>query len=195
MSKSRQEEITELLVAWRSGDDAALAQLIPIVYTRLKRMAASFLQHEREDHTLQPTALVHEAYLRLIQLSRVTWQDRAHFFSICARLMRRVLVEHARYHARKKRGGDAKKVPLEAMRVIPFAPTADVLEVDDAVRDLNKHDPQMAEIAILRYFGGLTRDEIGVALSISARTVSRKLRMTRAWLGRYFLRLERSGGN
>ena len=184
-SNDGQENITELLLAWRSGEDAALLQLMPIVYRRLKRTAASFLRSERKDHTLQPTALVHECYLRLIRLTKITWKDRCHFFSVCARLMRRVLVEHARYHGCQKRGAGGEKVTLDVLQNIPFISDYDLLTVDEALLDLAKKDPRMADIAVLRYFGGLTQAEIAEALSISTKTVSQKLRMAQAWLGRY----------
>ena len=184
MLQATKRDATDLLIAWRGGDEDALVELIPIVYGRLKRMAARFLRQERPGHTLQPTALVHEAYLRLIELKQVSWQDRAHFLSVCARLMHRVLVEHARHHGRAKRGSGARKVPLETLGDLPFRPLPDLVALNEAIRDLAARDRVLADIVVLRYFGGLNRDQIGEVLGISGRTVTRRGRMARAWLRR-----------
>lgn len=193
MSKPAKPDVTDLLIAWRGGDEAALAELIPIVYRRLKRMAAGLLRNERSDHTLQPTALVHEAYIRLVDLKQISWRDRAHFLSVCARLMRRLLVEHARHHGRAKRGRNAEKVPLDSLGGLPFEPLPGFVALEDALRDLALQDAEMAEIVTLRFFGGLSRDEIGEVMGMSSRTVTRRDRMARAWLRR-LLSMEPANG-
>ncbi len=174
--------ITNLLVAWRGGDPAAFEALLPMVYGQLKRLAGSFLRQERQEHTLQATALVHEAYVRLVELQRVEWQDRAHFFALCARLMRRILVDHARHNSRVKRGGGVVRVPLDEAFETAVGRRPDFLELDRALRDLAAQDATMAEIVTLRYFGGLNRDELGEVLGIGSATVTRQWRRARAWL-------------
>jgi RNA polymerase sigma factor (TIGR02999 family) len=188
MSRATQRDLTELLIAWRGGDETALAELMPKVYRRLKSMAGGFLRRERADHTLQPTALVHEVYIRLVDLERIDWRERVHFLSVCARLMRRILIEHARYHDRAKRGSGVRPLSFEAFGELSSWPEPGLVDLDDALLDLESRDKEMAEIVLLRYFGGLNRDEIGEAMGISARTVTRRGRMARAWLGRYLSR-------
>ncbi len=185
MPPQEPEDITGLLIAWRKGDQEALALLMPAVYRRLKRMAIGYLRYERSNHTLEPTDLVHEAYLRLIQLKRVSFKDRAHFFAMSSTLMRRVLVEHARHHDSVKRGKGVLKVPLEALGDIQIAPAADLLALDEALRDLADRDTEMARIVEMRYFGGLNRDEIAEVVGISSASVTRTWRKARAWLQRH----------
>ncbi len=194
MSKSaKQRDVTGLLLAWSSGEQAALDQLMPLVYDRLRALAASFLEHERGSHTLETAALVHEAYLRLIDQSRVRWQDRAHFFAICGQMMRRILVDHARHHAYVKRGGGAERVPIDELRDTPAERSREIVALDEALRELAARDAEQARIVELRYFGGLNRDEIAEVLGLSSATVTRRWRMARAWLYRYLVREEPLG--
>jgi len=184
-SDGEENDVTDLLIAWRHGDGTALDALMPIVYRELKRNAAGFVRHERDNHTLQPTALVSELYLRLVDVKRMSWQDRAHFFAMCATFMRRILVEHAREQGSAKRGRGLPEIPLEEARQAVSQEPADVVALEEARRELAERDPQMARIVELRFFGGLNRDEIAEVMNISSATVTRKWRQARAWLGRY----------
>lgn len=179
-----EQGVTGLLIAWGDGDERAFEMLMPIVYRRLRRMAAGLLRAERSDHTLDATALVHEAYLRMIDLDRVSWQNRLHFFSMSARMMRRILVDHARKHTRARRGGDAAALPLDSLRteIATTIRPAEMLALDDALSALASHDPLQVSIVELRFFGGLNRDEIADTLGISSATVTRHWRRARAWL-------------
>ena len=184
-------EITRLLIAWSGGDEKALDKLMPLVYGRLRRLAASYLRQERPDHTLQTSALVNEAYLRLIAQEQVNWRDRAHFFAIAAQMMRRILVDHARHHGYAKRGGSAKNLlPVELDRVT-IERDPDVIAVDEALNALAEKDPQQAKLVELRYFGGLKKEEIAEVLGISSATVTRRWRLAKAWLYRYLVKGER----
>lgn len=174
-------EVTRLLVRWRDGDEAALEQLMPLVYDELRRLAERYMRSERPDHTLQATALVHEAYVRLAGVD-VAWEDRIHFLSLAARMMRRVLVDHAKSGRRKKRGGGAAKVTLDDIELASPAPTSDLLALDDALTRLAAIDERKARAVELHFFGGLTYDETAAALGVSAATVDRDLRMAKAWL-------------
>jgi RNA polymerase sigma factor (TIGR02999 family) len=188
MSFSDQDdEITSLLLAWRGGDDAALAELMPRIYGELKKIARHLLHHHQGHDTLQCTALVHEAYLRLTGVNRLDWQDRAHFFAMSARLMRRVLIDHARYLSRHKRGSGEPEVTLDELTPQSLAKAPCLLKVDEALRELANHDSQRAEIVELRFFGGLNRDEIAEVLGISSATVTRRWRSARAWLNEYLV--------
>jgi RNA polymerase sigma-70 factor, ECF subfamily len=180
-------QVTDLLRRWRSGDRDALEHLMPLVYEELHRIASRYLSHERFDHTLQSTALVHEAYVKLVDQRRVDWQNRAQFFGLAAQAMRRILVDHARLRGRAKRGADATRVPLDL--VDPAAPTggidpADALALDGALQKLEALDPGQARIVELRFFGGLTVDEIADVVSVSPRTVKREWTIAKAWLYR-----------
>lgn len=176
-------EVTGLLVELGNGSPGAEARLIPLVYNHLHRLASSYMRGERPDHTLQPTGLVHEAYLRLVSQENKEWRDRAHFFGIAARLMRQILVEHARARHAAKRGGSAQILVLvEQQADVPAARTRDVIELDDALQCLERIDPQQAHIVELRFFGGLTVEETAEALHISPRTVKRDWAVARAWL-------------
>jgi RNA polymerase sigma factor (TIGR02999 family) len=174
--------VTELLVKWRDGDRAALSQLLPQVYRELQRLAKYYLSQERPDHTLQATALVHEAYLRLVGEQGINWQNRAHFFGIAAARMRQILVEHARSRYAAKRGGGEYLLSLS--EVDPPAEKRDVnlLALDDALQRLEAFDPQRARLVELRYFGGLTIEETAEVLRISPATVKRDWSLARAWL-------------
>jgi RNA polymerase sigma factor (TIGR02999 family) len=187
-------DLTGLLLAWSRGDEAALEELMPLVYADLRRMAARQLRHERSEHSLAPTALVHELYLRLIDQRRVTWQNRAQFFAIAARLMRRVLVDHARSRHARKRGGSMAVLSLdEAGELAAEQAILDVLVVDAALGRLAALDPDQARIVELRFFGGLTIEEMAPVLGRSTRTIKREWRLARAWLHRE-LRLREGAG-
>lgn len=173
--------VTDWLLAWRGGDASALDQLVPVVLHELRRLARRHLRGERTDHTLQTTALVHEAYLRLVDLHRVQWQDRAHFFAMSARLMRQILVDHARIRRARKRGGDRAVEPL--VDDIPAAArSADLVALDDALEALAVFDARKSRVVELRFFGGLTVDETAAALAVSPETVARDWRFAKVWL-------------
>jgi RNA polymerase sigma factor (TIGR02999 family) len=176
--------VTGLLHAWGHGDLDARDALMPLVYEELRRRAASYLRRERTDHTLQPTALVHEAYLRLVGQERVIWQNRAQFFSVAAQMMRRILVDHARQRRRAKRPGTAVKVTLDDRIGAAEPLDCDLLLLDQALSELATIDPRQAQIVELRYFGGLTESEITAVLAISRSTVTREWQTARAWLYR-----------
>jgi RNA polymerase sigma-70 factor, ECF subfamily len=182
MSSTR-GEVTRLLGAWQEGDRGAGDRLLPMVYRRLRRMAARYMAGERSGHTLEPTALVHEAYLRLAGGSQPAWRDRRHFFAVSARLMRRVLVDHARARGAAKRGGEAVHVPLDSEPASRRPDLlADLLALDQSLLRLSEIDPRKGRIIELRYFGGLTVDEVAEVLGVSAPTVALESRMARAWL-------------
>lgn len=176
--------VTELLRAWRRGDLEAREKLMPLVYEELRRRAAAYLRHERSDHTLQPTALIHEAYLRLVGQERVVWQNRAHFFGVAAQMMRRILVDHARGNRRGKRFGAALRVTLDERVGSAEPPPCELLLLDQALCELAAIDPQQAQIVELRYFGGLTEGEVANVLTVSRSTVSREWHIARGWLYR-----------
>jgi RNA polymerase sigma factor (TIGR02999 family) len=176
-------EVTRLLLAWRQGDRGALDRLIPLVYGELHRMAERYLRRERPGHTLQPTAIVNEAYLRLIGRQGADWQNRAHFFAVAAQSMRRILVEHARHRDAKKRGGEGTRYLLDT--VVMTEPRAvDLMALDDALVKLTALDSEQGRVVELRFFGGLTEEETAEVLSISSRTVKRKWLAARTFLFR-----------
>jgi RNA polymerase sigma factor (TIGR02999 family) len=177
-------ELTRLLLAWSKGDAGALEALIPLVYDELRRLAQQHLAREDSGHTLQPTALVHEAYLRLVDQKRVTWKNRQHFFAVAAQTMRRLLVDHARRRNAQKRGGAATRVPLEKAPASIAAREADVVALDRALEKLETLDATQAKIVELRYFGGLTLDETADVLGTSPSSVGRAFRLAKAWLYR-----------
>lgn len=177
-------EITGLLAAWSHGDRAALDRLIPVVYDELKRLAHGRMQHERPDHLLQTTALVHEAFLRLVGVTRVRWEDRAHFFAVAAQVMRRVLVDTARGRDAQKRGGGVPLLPLDAVEPLQASPPMDVLDLDRALDALAHTYPRQARVVELRYFGGLSIEEAGEVLGVSSDTVQRDWKFARLWLMR-----------
>ncbi|MGC9949423.1 MAG: sigma-70 family RNA polymerase sigma factor [Bryobacteraceae bacterium] len=177
------KSVTRLLQDWRRGDSQAFDQLVPVVYESLHKMAARCLRSERPGNTLSSTALVHEAYLRLVHAD-VDWNDRVHFYAVSARVMRRILIDHAKQQGRAKRGGGGERVAVdEAVMVGAAAPDA-LLELDTALSRLADRDPRKSEIVELLFFGGLTYDEVGQALGISRATVDRELRLAKAWLHR-----------
>ena len=177
-------EVTELLLAWSAGDQAALDRLVPLVYDELHRLAKSYMRTERAGHTLQTTALIHEAYLRLIDASHVKWQNRAHFFGVAAHLMRQILVRAARERGAQKRGGDAQQVSLDEALLVSPAKDEDLVAIDEALSALAEVDARKAKVVEMRFFGGLTEEEIAFALRISPETVRRDWRIARSWLRR-----------
>lgn len=177
-----EENITQILLALSDGKPEAADELLPVVYDELKKLAASYMRKERADHTLQPTALVHEAYLKLIDQTRVSWQNRAHFFGVAAQLMRRILVDHARSHNAQKRGYEFQKLALNEEIDKADEISTEVLRLDEALRDFAKFDPEKARLVELRYFGGLTFEEAAEVLGVSLITVKRHWRVARAYL-------------
>lgn len=187
----RSSAASDLVRAWGRGNLQARDDLLPLVYRELRRRAAGYLRNERRGHTLQPTALVHEAYLRLIGQKRVAWQNRAHFFGIAAQMMRRILVDHARAHHAAKRPRTALRVSLQQRIGATEPRTCDLLALDQALRELTAIDPRMGRITELRYFGGLSEEEVAEVLAISRSTVTREWQTARTWLYRYMTRGER----
>jgi RNA polymerase sigma-70 factor, ECF subfamily len=182
MTTPSSQEVTELLLAWNSGDEAALEQLMPLVYDELHRLAHRYLGGERAGHMLQTTALVNEAYLRLIDASRVQWQNRAHFFAVSAQLMRRVLVDFARARQYQKRGGGAQQVSLEEALVVSMDRGAELIALDDALTTLAAADERASKVVELRFFGGLSIEETAAVLGISPETVKRDWQWAKVWL-------------
>jgi RNA polymerase sigma factor (TIGR02999 family) len=175
-------DVTQLLERWSNGDRAALEQLMPLVYDELRRVAQRYMLRERPDHTLQSTALVHEAYLRMVDQTNVRWQSRAHFFGVAAQSIRHLLVDHARGHNAAKRGAGAVKLSLDEAIGVPERNEVDLLALDQSLEGLSAIDPQQAQIVELRFFGGLSIEETAEALRISSATVKRDWVMAKAWL-------------
>jgi len=184
-----QGEITQLLIQSSSGDSGAMDRLVPLVYNELRVLAASYLRRERLDHTLQPTALANEAYLRLIDQRAVQWNSRSHFYGIAAQLMRRILVDHARAHRAEKRGGQAERVPLDEAVAWTGPHDVNLIALDDALQGLAAHDPRKARVVELRFFGGLSVDESAEVLGVAAITVMRDWNLAKAYLFREMTRL------
>ena len=174
-------EVTQLLKGMKSGDQSAMERLLPLVYSELHRLAASYMRRERQDHTLQPTALINEAYLRLAG-EDLDWQNREHFFGVAANVMRRVLVDYARAHQAEKRGGDLKRVELEEWLAISDERTEEMLALDEALTRLTEVNPRQAKVVELRYFGGLSVEQIAAVLQIATRSVKRDWALARIWL-------------
>ena len=177
-------DVTQLLKNWEAGDPDASARLMPLVYEELRRLARSYLRRERSNHTLQATALVHEAYLRLVDNQQTTWQDRAHFYGIAARVMRRILVEHARAHNAAKRGGLQEKLSLDEARDLPTNQPVDLVALDGALENLARAYPRKSEVVELKFFGGLEAKEISEVLQVSEKTVLRDWNFAKLWLCR-----------
>jgi RNA polymerase sigma factor (TIGR02999 family) len=188
-SEPSKSDVTQLLLAWRGGDPSAGERLLPAIYAELHQQAARAMRREATEHTLQATALVHEAYLRLVDQNRVEWRNRAHFFGVAAQLMRRILVDHARGKLAEKRGGGAQRLTLnDADAAVGSDGGVDVLALHDALEELAKLDPQQARVVELRYFSGLNIEETAEALDISPATVKREWAVARAWLRRELIR-------
>jgi RNA polymerase sigma-70 factor, ECF subfamily len=179
---SESTDVTILLSALTRGDDDAASKLIPAVYDELRRLAGSYMRRERADHTLQATALVHEAYMKLVEQRSTNWQSRAHFFGVAAQLMRRILIDHARGHSRQKRGGEDKKVSLDEAFIFTEQQADELLAVDDSLNQLAKIDPRQARVVELRFFGGLSVEEAAEVLGVSPKTVKRDWSVAKAWL-------------
>lgn len=182
MNSDQPGDITQILENVRAGDQDAYERLMPLVYAEMRRLAARYLRRERPDHTLQPTALVHEAFLKLVDQRRVDWRNRAHFFGIAAQAMRRILVDHARGVQRQKRGGRERPVPIEDVQIAMAPRSLDVVALDEALNRLGELDEQQSRVVELRFFGGLSIEETAEVLGISSSTVKREWSMARAWL-------------
>ncbi|HEX8999801.1 MAG TPA: sigma-70 family RNA polymerase sigma factor [Blastocatellia bacterium] len=182
MDLTRVNQITGKLTAWQAGDAAAMDEVIRAVYQELRRMADRYLRQENPGHTLQPTALVHEAWLRLIDQTQVNWQNRAQFFGVAAQMMRRILVDHAKTKHREKRGGDAVRLVLDEGMDLSDERAADLVALDDALHALSAIDPRKCRVVELRYFGGLSVEETAEILDVSPQTVLRDWKLAKAWL-------------
>jgi RNA polymerase sigma-70 factor, ECF subfamily len=174
--------VTDLLIKFSNGKREAVDELLPLIYDELRRIAANYLRRERSDHTLQPTALVNEAYMKMIDITQVSWQNKAHFIGVAANQMRRILVDHARQHNARKRGGEFHILTLNEEIDKADEQSADLIALDDALNELAKMDPVKAQIVELRYFGGLTTDETAEVLDVAPITIKRHWKMTKAWL-------------
>lgn len=183
MTEDRPGDVTRLLLAWREGSEVAAEDLLPLIYDELHRIAGRLMRGERREHTLQATALVNEAYLRLVGVD-VPWQDRAHFYAVAARAMRRLLVDHARLKRAGKRGGDAAQVSLDDALAVPAESAVDMVDLDRALSELTDASPRRARAVELHFFTGLTHEEIARVLDVSVSTVRGDLRFSRAWLSR-----------
>lgn len=184
MTAAASEDVTELLMEWRGGDQSALDRLLPLVYAELRKVARRCLHGERREHTMQTTGLVHEAYLRLVQSNRVQWRDRAHFFALTSQLMRRVLIDEARKRAVNKRGGGLTRVALDDVLVAVAEPSVDLMALDEALSHLTALAPRKARIVEMRFFGGLTIEETAEVLGVSTDIVKREWRTAKLWLSR-----------
>ncbi|MCG3159879.1 MAG: hypothetical protein JMDDDDMK_00904 [Acidobacteria bacterium] len=178
------QEVTKLLRAWRAGDQTALDRLLPLVYDELRRLAGHYLRGERDGHTLQSSALVHEAYLLLVEQDQIDWQSRAHFFGVAAQVMRRVLVDYARARNRDKRGGKLARVSLDEVATLAEEQAAEMVALDEALEKLARLDPRKSRVVELRFFGGLSESETAEVLGVSEPTVVRDWRAAKAWLRR-----------
>jgi RNA polymerase sigma factor (TIGR02999 family) len=176
------KEVTQLLLAWNQGDQAALDELLPLVNVELRRLAAYYMRREKPNHTLQTSALVNEAYLRLIDQRQVQWQNRAHFFGIASQLMRRILLDHARSRRQARRGGGLRQAPLDEAVVGAEERAAELIALDDALNELTSHDPRKSRIVELRFFGGLSNEEVAEVTGLSLRTIEREWRKAKVWL-------------
>ncbi len=177
------DNVTELLLQFSKGNQAAVNDIFPLIYDELKRIANNYLRNERVSHTLQPTALVHEAYLKLIDHTRIDWQNRAHFLGMAATMMRQILIDHARRHRAGKRGGEHENLSLEeSIVIVAGEKSMDLIALDDALKELEKFDPTKSRLVELRYFGGLSVEETAEVMGVSEITVKRHWRMAKAWL-------------
>jgi RNA polymerase sigma factor (TIGR02999 family) len=185
--------LTEALRAWTNGDEGALAKVIELVYPELREIARRCLRLERSEHAMQATELAHEAYLRLIGVQNLTWQDRAHFFAVAASIMRRILVDYSRARGRAKRGGGIRQVNLDAALMVTTEPDPELVRLDEALADLAAFDPRKARVVELRYFGGLTSEEAAAVLRVSPQTINRDWGLAKAWLIHEMRRKEYDG--
>ena len=176
------DNVTQLLINVSNGDQAAVDLLLPVIYDELRKLASNYLRRERPDHTLQPTALVHEAYLRLVDQTRVNWQNRAHFLGVAAQIMRRLLVDHARKHNAEKRGQDFQKLSLDENIDRAVERSSELIALDEALKSFAEFDEQKARMVELRYFGGLSIEETADVLGVTPTTVKRHWRFAKAWL-------------
>jgi len=181
-TKSARAELTQLLVAWTGGDEKALETLSRAVYDELRRLARNYMRGERPGHTLEATALVHEAFVRIIDWKNVEWKSRAHFFAVASQMMRRILVDHARARRNLKRGGEWKQLSLSAVEFLPENRRTDLLDIDEALETLKRVDARKAKVVELRFFGGLTVEETAAVLDVSSDTVLNDWRFAKAWL-------------
>ncbi len=184
-------DVTQLLLNWSKGDQAALEELMPLVYNELRRLASAYLRRERPNHTLQSTALVHEAFMRLVNQQEVQWQSRAHFFAIAAQMIRRILVDHARSQRAEKRGSGAVKLELDAALAIPLKTDVDLVLLNDARDRLAEMDPRQSRLVELRFFAGLSIEETAQVMQLSPATIKREWNAARAWL---FREISRTSG-
>ena len=182
MSTRSSNEITDLLLAWNDGEPKALDELVPLVESELRRLARTYMKRERAGHTLQTTALINEAYMRLIDARRVRWQNRAHFYGLAARLMRRILVDYSRDRSYQKRGGGAQQITFDERLVLTPGADPDLLALDEALSELAQVDERKAQVVEMRFFGGLTEKEVALALSVSPETARRDWRLAKSWL-------------
>jgi RNA polymerase sigma factor (TIGR02999 family) len=182
--ETQTHDVTQLLIEWREGDEGVVTRLMPLVYEELRRLARSYLQRERSDHTLQATALVHEAYLRMVDDAQTSWKDRAHFYGIAARVMRQILVDHARKHNAAKRGGLEEKLSLDEARDLPTKSEVDLVALDGALESFAETYPRKSEVVELKFFGGLDAREISEVLQVSEKTVLRDWNFAKLWLCR-----------
>jgi RNA polymerase sigma factor (TIGR02999 family) len=185
------QEVTQLLVAWSNGDQAALDRLMPLVYDELRQMARQYMSHQRAGHTLQTTALIHEAFIRLVDQKEKHFENRAHFFAVAAQAMRHILVDYARTRSRAKRGGEARVVSLEEAAIVSEERAAELVALDDALDALNAFDPRKSRVVEMRYFGGLSVEETAGVLKVSPDTVMRDWRLAKTWLLRELSRREK----
>lgn len=177
-------DVTQLLIDWRKGDEAALDQLVPLIYQELHKIAGGYLSRERSGHTIQPTALIHEAYLRMVAQQMPEWQNRKHFFGVAAQLMRQILVENARSYSAAKRGAGEQNLPLDEALVYSTERPGDLVALDDALNSLAALDPRKSRMVELRFFGGLSLEETAEVMGVSIPTVVREMRLAQAWLHR-----------
>ena len=184
VASSTRADATQTLVAHAQGDPRAVAELLPLVYANLRALAANYMRQERSDHTLQPTALVHEAYIKMIEVEKIDWQGKTHFFAIAARQMRRVLVEHARKAKAQKRGARPQRISLDENVAVTEERTVDLLALEEALEKLARRNQRHSEVAELRFLAGMSEKETAFALGVSERTVREDWRVARAWLSR-----------
>ncbi|MGI8955911.1 MAG: sigma-70 family RNA polymerase sigma factor [Chthoniobacterales bacterium] len=194
ISSPPKQEATRLLIDWGQGDAEAASRLMPLVYDELRQIARGYLRRERADHTLQATGLVHEAYLRLVDQTVTSWQNRAQFFGVAACVMRRVLLDHARRHRAEKRGGTWQKLEFDEALAAGLPRSLDLVVLDEALQNLAQVDPRQSQVVELRFFGGLTTEEAAEVLDVSPRTIKREWRRARAWLHREIMREKEIAG-